>query len=94
MRRRGVRCILLSRPSGRLAASVMVVSASPPTGFAAPSRRFACWIVVWVAMMSLGLEKGQRVVGRQGRDGYLAMTGFPAILLIPIGLGCATFVLW
>jgi len=44
--------------------------------------------------MALGLELGKTIVGPQGHQGYMALTGILGILLIPLGLACSMLVLW
>jgi hypothetical protein len=55
----------------------------------------ACWIALWFASVMIGLELGQKVIGREGRDGYLALVGLGGVLLVsPLALLCSTFFLW
>ena len=55
----------------------------------------ACWIVLWVGTVTVGLKLGLMMVGPEGRDGYGAATGLAGILVIsPLGLLCSTFFLW
>jgi len=55
----------------------------------------ACWIELWWISVTVGMELGKRMVGREGRDGYLALTGLVGVILIsPLGLVCSTFFLW
>lgn len=55
----------------------------------------ACWLVLWWSSVTVGMELGERVVGPEGRDGYLALTGIVGVIFIsPLGLACSTFFLW
>ena len=35
----------------------------------------ACWIELWWISVTVGMELGKRMVGPEGRDGDLALTG-------------------
>lgn len=55
----------------------------------------ACWIVLWWISVTVGMELGKRMVGPEGRDGDLALTGLVGVILIsPLRLACSTFFLW
>jgi hypothetical protein len=50
----------------------------------------ACWLVLWFATVTVSLALGKSVVGREGVDGYLFLTGTVGVLLMsPLGLVCS-----
>ena len=53
-----------------------------------------CWIVLFVGAMAGGLEIGKSLAGPLGRDGYLALTGLWAVILMPLGLASSALLLW
>jgi len=55
----------------------------------------ACWIVLWLISVAVGLKLGLLMVGPEGRDGYGFISGILGVLVIsPLGLVCSTFFLW
>ena len=54
-----------------------------------------CWGLLWWLTTIGGMELGKRWVGREGLDGYLALTALLGFIVItPIGFACSTVFLW
>ena len=80
---------LLHRWAGNCTNELAVTPLGTLNRFLGDIAAIACWAVLWVGSMAVGLKLGKALAGPQGLDGYLALTGIWAVLLIPMAFGCS-----